>query len=206
MSLIIGSGDVARLISGKKTKGYRELWKKFIDTEVPYYNALASPIDALRTGAILEIPYLNFLGDDYYPQVKVDCESQNVLRVSLDFAKFMKGKLVDFEELKTIFLTDFIEIIRPMKEKDQTVQQDFIKSKFKKNFFQIQSQLLATGLESAKLSFLAVESYDDDENAGRIINENDVVKFEIKRDAEAVEFISSRLVPFQYVKVHFDQK
>ena len=119
MSLIIGSGDVARLISGKKTKGYRELWKKFIDTEVPYYNALASPIDALRTGAILEIPYLNFLGDDYYPQVKVDCESQNVLRVSLDFAKFMKGKLVDFEELKTIFLTDFIEIIRPMKEKDQ---------------------------------------------------------------------------------------
>ena len=203
MSLIIGSGDVPKLISGKHTKGYRELWMKFIDPLPPNYNSLASPINALRTGAILEVPYLNYLGDDYYPQVKVPSESMDVLKVSIDFAKYSKGEIIDFDELKTIFITDFIEIVKPMQNASQADQQKFVKAKFRSNYYQIQSQLFASGLQAANMAFLSVETYDDEKNESRVIIDNDVVKFRIKRDDEAINLIEERLGIFQTVKDNF---
>lgn len=203
MSLIIGSGDIPKLISGKQTKGYRELWLKFIDPVTPNYNSLASPINALRTGAILEVPYLNYLGDDYYPQVKVISELMDVFKVSLDFAKYSGGNIIDFDELKTIFITDFIELIKPMKKRSQKDQQQFVKSKFRNNYYQIQSQLFCTGLDECNISFLSVEVYDDEINEARVIDDNDVVKFRMKRDKEAIELITGRGEIFQTVKDNF---
>lgn len=204
MSLILGSGDIPKLISGKQTKGYRGLWIKFIDTVPPNYNALASPINAMRTGVILETPYLNYLGDDYYPQVKHQSEAMDVFKVSIDFAKFLGGKMVDFDELKTIFITDFIDIIKPMKKLSQSDQQKIVKAKFRNNYYQIQGQLFATDLEEANIAFLSVENYDDEENAIRIIEDNDVVKFRIKRDKKAIDLIKERGLIFQNVKDNFN--
>lgn len=202
MSLVIGSGDVPRLLMGKQTKGYRELWKKFIDDNPPHYNAKASPIDALRTGAILEDVYGATLDESYYFQVKKECEEMDVIRVTLDFAK-MEGGIVDFDELKTIYITDFIEIIRPVLELSQEMQQAFFKKKFKNNYNQVQCQLFACGLDSCNLVFLSVESYDDDVNRARVIEDKDVAKFRITREESAIEVIKERSRVFQDVKDNF---
>lgn len=202
--MIIGSGDISKLLSGKGTKGYRELWSKFIDPNPPYYNAKSSPINALRTGAILETQYSKYLGDDYYSQVKVVCPEMDVLKVSLDFAMYNKGAVVLFEELKTIFLPDFIEVIKPMKNASIEDVKNFLKKNFKKEYNQFQSQLIATGLDISYITFLSVKSYNDEENETRVIEENDLVKFPVKRDIEVVELIKERLTPFQYVKDHFN--
>jgi hypothetical protein len=72
MNLTIGSGDVAALMAGKDTKTFGDLMRKFVDENKPYYNALASPIDALRTGAILEKNYLLTLyDDDHFKQSEI---------------------------------------------------------------------------------------------------------------------------------------
>lgn len=202
--MIIGSGDIAKLLSGLKTKGYRELWQKFTSLEPPYYNALASPIKATRAGAILELRYVHYLGDDYYTQVKASVETHSVLMVSLDFAKREKGKIVDFEELKTIFLPDFIDLIKPMKDRSKNEVKAFLKKNFKKYYNQFQSELLATDLPEATMVFVSVKSYEDDENYNRIIKDNDVVKFRVSRDEEVIELIKRRLGVFQTVKDHFD--
>ncbi len=203
MSLVIGSGDIPKLIMGRNTKGYRDLWQKFISTNPPHYNSFASPIDALRTGAILERAYLDYVGEDYFFQVKQTCSSNSVLTVSLDFAKFDKGNVCDFDELKTMFLPDYINIIKPLLSLNQEDQQEFIKRKFKNNYFQIQSQLLACNLSEANMVFLSVESYEDEVNKSRIIQHKDVCKFRIKADLEAIEIIENRLEIFQSVKDDF---
>lgn len=50
-TMYIGSGDVHALMSGKNTKSHIALMQRFVSGIKPYYNAFASPIDALRTGA-----------------------------------------------------------------------------------------------------------------------------------------------------------
>ncbi len=201
--LKIGSGDVKYLLSGKKTKGYADLWRKFMSETQPYYNALASPIDACRTGAILETAYLQTLSDDYFVQVKQTCNEMTVFRSSIDFAKINAGIVVDFDELKTIFLTDYIDIIVPISQLDINLQQEAIKKKFKKEYNQVQFQLLCAGLDSANLCFLSVDTYEDSVNWEREIDGRDVKKFRISRDEEVIKTALKRGQIFQQVADHF---
>lgn len=206
MNLTIGSGDISALMAGKDTKTFGDLMRKFVDENKPYYNALASPIDALRTGAILEQNYLKLLSDDYFIQYKVTNEDMDVFTSSLDFAKINGGKVVDFDELKTIHLTDYIDYIQPLIPLSQEKQQYVIKKTFKKYYNQIQIQLFCSNLESANLVFLAVDSYDDDENMLREIQENEYAKFRIYRDEKIMSEIKEKANIFQTIKNYFKQK
>ena len=85
--MYIGSGDVHALMSGKETKSHSSLMQRFVSGVKPNYNAYASPIDALRTGAILENRYLLTLPDNYFTQYVVKSEEMDVFKCSLDFAK-----------------------------------------------------------------------------------------------------------------------
>lgn len=120
-TMYIGSGDIHALMSGKETKSHIALMQRFVSGVKPNYNAYASPIDALRTGAILENRYLLTLPDNYFTQYVVKSEEMDVFKCSLDFAKIEKGKLVDFDELKTLFLSDYLEFIEPIKNDNKAL-------------------------------------------------------------------------------------
>lgn len=201
--LTIGSGDVGKLLMKRTAKGYHELWRKFLDENPPHYNAKASPIKALRTGAILETVYVKTLPDDYYCQVKSTFEEMDVFTSSIDFAKLEAGKVVDFEELKTIFFTDYIELVKPICDLPENERIISLKKHFKANYRQIQFQMMCSGLERAKLCFLSVEEYDDEVNESRLIEDKDVSKFVIPRDEEVISSIKKAGEPFQQIKDHF---
>lgn len=203
MVLRIGSGDVKDLLMGKNTKGYKDLLRKFISDDVVRYNALASPIDALRSGAILEDAYLKMLGDDYFIQHQVVSSEMDCLAATLDFAKINDGKLVDFDELKTIFFTDYLEYIVPLKEKAEFEVLSFVKNKAKAYYQQVQHQLYVTELESCNLVYLAVLSYQDDDNYLRTITDDEVFKIRIHRDEKVISEIKERASIFQLIKNHF---
>lgn len=196
----VSSGYATKFLSGTSTKGFNEVLQLFVANDRPYWNSFASPIDALRTGAILENRYLDILDDDYFVQYKATSEKYDCLTSSLDFAKIENGKVVDFDELKTIFLTEYIENIVPLSELKEKEQIDFIKKKFKSNYVQVQFQLFCSGLDSANLVFLSVESYDDDENHLREIQDNDFTKFRVHRDKAIISKIEERAKFFQYIK------
>lgn len=195
--MYIGSGDVTALLSGKGTEAHQKLLRRFVSGEVPYYNALASPIDACRTGAILEGRYLLTLPEDYFTQVKVTCGDMDVFRCSLDFARIDKGEVVDFDELKSVSISDFIEI-NSIEDYDGLLA--FVRKKYKHYYNQVQEQLYCTGLEEANLVFLCVYSYDDEENYLRDIQPNEVLKVRIGRDEEVISFIKERGRIFQQIK------
>lgn len=203
MNLTIGSGDISALMAGINTKTYGDLMRKFVDDYKPYYNALASPIDALRTGAILEQNYLKILTDDYFIQYKVTNDEMDVFTSSLDFAKINGGKIVDFDELKTIHFTDYIELIQPLINKSQEEQQAIISKTFKKYYNQVQIQLFCSKLESANLVFLSVDSYNDEENIIREIKENEYYKFRIDKNDKIINQIKNKAQIFQSIKNHF---
>ena len=102
ISMYIGSGDVAALLAGMDTQTHQKLLQRFVSGEKPYYNAKASPIDALRTGAILEDRYLLTLPDNFFAQYVVVSKEMDVFKSSLDFAKIENGEVVDFDELKSV--------------------------------------------------------------------------------------------------------
>lgn len=197
MNLIIGSGDVADLLSGYKTKAFGDLLRKFVAEDKPYYNALASPIDALRTGAILEVNYLKTLSDDYFAQIKMQSSEMNIFKCSLDFAKIQGGQVVDFDELKSMWFTDFVDMIEPYRDSNKI---EFIKKKFKRYYNQIQHQLYCSELESSNLVFIPVYSYVDEENFEREIKESEIVKFRIYRDEEVIAKLKQRGEMFQMIK------
>ena len=91
MNLVIGSGDANALLMGKETKGFQDLIRKFVANDKPYYNALASPIDQLRSGFILEEAYFKQLPDYYYSQIKKSSKEINVCVSTLDFAVLEKA-------------------------------------------------------------------------------------------------------------------
>jgi len=199
-TLYIGSGDVASLLSDKNSEGFKKLLQRFVSDEKPYYNAKNSPIDALRTGAILEDQYLKILPDCYYSQYIVVSEEMNVFRASLDFAKLESGKVVDFDELKTCSFDDFLQL-----QKIGGNYQEFLKKTYKKYYNQVQEQLYCANLELANLVFLVVYSYDDLENYSREIKENEYVKFRIKRDLDVINSITERGKLFQMIKDFYDE-
>jgi hypothetical protein len=203
--MYIGSGDVGRIMMGANTKGYHDFLKEFVSGEKPCYNALASPIDALRTGAILEESYYQTLSDDFYVQYKVVCKEMDVFRCSLDFAKLSDGKVVDFQELKTVNFDDYLPI-GMIKEADEEEQLEFVRKKRKSNYIQVQQQLLCTGLAAAHLVFLCVESYDDCANEFRRIEERDYTRIRIPRDESIIASIKERGAIFQSIKDYYTKQ
>lgn len=206
MVLTIGSGQTDKLLMNPSNQGYQDLLRFFVASERPYWNSFSSPIDALRTGAILEFNYLNTLPFNYIFQKKVRSMEMDCFVASIDFAKIENNEVVDFDELKTINLTDFWNEISPYADEPESIYLDMIKKKFKKNYNQIQFQLFCTELESANLVFLAVKSYDDEENQIREIQQNEVVKFRIQRDESVISEIKEKGQFFQDIKDHFYEK
>lgn len=195
-TMYIGSGDITALLSGIKTKTHATLLRRFVSDVKPIYNAYNSPIDALRTGQILEDRFALFVSDEYYSQVYVVSEEMDVFKASLDFAKFENGKVVDFIELKTKSFNDFLEL-ESMNDKELLT---YVKKKHKNNYNQIQEQLMCTGLNEASLVFLVVYTYDDDINKNRIIKDTETKTIRIKRDNVVIEKIMSRGLIFQKIK------
>ena len=203
MNLYIGSGDIKSLLMGNDTKGYQDFLRKFVSDEKPNYNAFSSPIDALRTGVILESRYLMRLPENYFCQWRETYSEMDVFISSIDFAKIEKGVIVDFDELKTIYLTDYLDIIQPLKDKTKKEYTEVLKKKFKSNYEQLQAQIMCAGLKSANLVFLSVETYIDEENQVREIRDSDYIKFRIDRDDSVIDKIKSKGKFFQMIKDNF---
>lgn len=200
-TMYIGSGDVTALLSGKHTETHAKLLRRFVSGEKPYYNAKASPIDAFRTGAILEDRYQLTLADNYFAQHLVVCEEMDVLKASLDFALIEKGKVINFDELKTCNFGDYLEFEDIKDDSNKCLA--YIKKRYKNNYRQVQEQLLCTGLDSANIVFLAVYSYDDEVNYKRDIRENEYMKFRIHRDEKVISEIKERAEIFQKIKDYY---
>lgn len=202
LSTYIGSGDVSSLMAGKDTKAYLSLMQRFVSNEIPYYNAKESPIDALRTGAILEERFFLTLDDSWFCQYFVQSKEMDVFKATLDFAKINGGEVVDFIELKTVGFNDYITMVEPIRD-DNKALVEFLKKKHKAYYYQIQEQLYCTNLERAHLCFLSVTSYDDDENYQRIINSHEYTLVEVERDDEVIDAICHRAIIFQLLKDNF---
>lgn len=202
ISAYIGSGDVAAMMAGKDTKTYLSLMQRFVSNELPVRNAKESPIDALRTGAILEERFLLTLDDSYFAQYFVQSEEMDVFKATLDFAKLDGGEVVDFIELKTVGFNDYLTMVEPIRDDNEALL-EFLKKKHKNYYFQIQEQLYCTKLEKAHLCFLSVTSYDDDENYTRIIMPHEYTIVEVERDDEVIDAICERGKIFQTIKDNF---
>lgn len=201
-TMYIGSGDIHSLMAGKDSKAHISLMQRFVSGIKPYYNAKSSPIDALRTGAILEDRYLLFLPMWYIPQFVVRSKEMDVFKASLDFAEIKDGKLHDFTELKTVYLNDYIDNIQPIKGNNDLLL-SYLKKRHKDYHNQVQEQLYCTELESCNLSFLCVNSYDDEENYHRIITEDDFTTVRVPRDEKIINAIKARGQIFQQIKNNY---
>lgn len=204
ISAYIGSGDVAAMMSGKDSKAYLSLMQRFVSNEIPVRNAKQSPIDALRTGAILEERFYLTLDDSWFYQHFVQSEDMDVFKATLDFAQIQEGSVVDFIELKTVGFNDYITSIEPIRDDKQALL-EFLKKKHKSYYYQVQEQLYCTGLEKAHLCFLSVTSYDDEENYLRIINSHEYTMVEVERDDKVIEQICKRGEIFQTIKNNFKE-
>lgn len=202
LSTYIGSGDVSSMMAGKDTKAYLSLMQRFVSNEIPYYNAKESPIDALRTGAILEERFFLTLDDSWFCQYFVQSKGMDVFKATLDFAQINGGEVVDFIELKTVGFNDYITMVEPIRD-DNKALVEFLKKKHKAYYYQIQEQLYCTNLERAHLCFLSVTSYDDDENYQRIINSHEYTLVEVERDEAVIDEICHRGIIFQLIKDNF---
>lgn len=201
----IGSGDVSALMSGLDTQAHGNLLRKFVSDEYPNYNAKASPIDALRTGAILEERYYLTLSDGYYPQFHVTAKEMDVFVAHLDFAKLEAGNVVDFDELKTMSFNDFLSDLELIKD-DNDILIAYLKKKHKAYYNQVQEQLYCTGLDSCNVVFVAVLTYDDDDNYSREIQPNEIIKVRVERDEKVIAQIKERAVPFQMLRTYYTCK
>lgn len=198
--MYLGSGDTTALLSGIDTKGHLALLQKFVSGVTPSYNAKASPIDALRIGAILEERYIDQFDDDnYYPQVLAVCPTMDVLICHLDIAKMENGRILEFIEVKTVGFVDFQEMIL-MTEAELL---EHVRKAYKSYYNQVQQQLLCTELPEAEIHFVQVMDYEDDNNYNRIINPSEVIKCRIEADPEVQGKIITRGKIFQDIKDYF---
>jgi len=201
MKLSIGSGDVKSIMMGKTTKGYQDFLRAFVSDDIQVYNSYASPIDALRTGKVLEDRFANYI-EGYYVDYKFRSTIMDVLACSLDFAKLDNGKVVDFIELKTMWFTDYLDLVSPIKgDNDRLVQ--WFKKDAKAYYNQVQEQLFVTELDSCDVRYLCVQSYDDEFNASYDVTENDFTSFRVSRDEEVISTILKSAEFFQGIKDHF---
>ncbi len=194
-SMYIGSGDITHLMAGLKTKTHLSLLARFCSGEIPYYNAKASPLDACRTGAILEDRFLLTLPDNYFPQYHETSNQMDVFKCSLDFAEIEKGKLKSAIELKTIWFENIVNI-------ENTVE--YVKKKHKKYYNQIQEQIFCTELSEITLIFLPVYTYKDEVNLVRNIDKSELIKIIIPKDEDTIEKIKERGLIFQQLKDYYE--
>ena len=134
VSTYIGSGDVSAMMAGKDTKAYLSLMQRFVSNEIPFYNAKESPIDALRTGAILEERFFLTLDDSWFYQYFVQSDEMDVFKATLDFAQIENGKVVDFIELKTVGFNDYITMIEPIHDDNEALV-ELLKKKHKNYYY-----------------------------------------------------------------------
>lgn len=202
-TMYIGSGDITSLMSRKDSQSHLSLLKRFVSGVKPYYNARASPIDALRTGAILEDRYLLILPDNYFTQYVCVSDEMDVFKCSLDFAKIEHGVIVDFDELKSVYLSDYLEF--EQYKNDNEALLTYVKKKYKYYYYQVQEQLFCTGLNECNLVFLSVMTYDDDENLTRDIEPNEYTKIRVPRDEKVIQEIKNRGLIFQQIKKYYSE-
>lgn len=201
--MYLGSGDTTALLSGIDTKGHLSLLQRFVSDVKPNYNAKASPIDALRIGAILEERYISQFDDDnFYPQVTAVCPFMDVFICHLDIAKVEAGKITEFIEVKTVGFVDFQEMI--LMTDDELLAH--VKKAYKNYYNQVQQQLMCTGLQTAEIHFIQVIDYDDDNNYERVINPFEVIKCRIDADPDVAAKIAERGQIFQNMKDYFNKK
>ncbi|MDL2211861.1 hypothetical protein LJB88_03180 [Erysipelotrichaceae bacterium OttesenSCG-928-M19] len=192
----IGSGQTKYLLSkNKESKTYKKFLSQFFGIEKVVYNAYASPIDAARIGQITEDRYYEQMDDGWFTQTKVVNKDMNVLIASLDVSKLVNGKVIDFEEVKSLFFIEFIEL-------DEDTD---IKVKFKNYYNQIQHQLLCSGLNEATLTFICVYDYNDEEAYKRVIEDKDIKKYKISRDEDVFNQIIENAKPFQLMKNYLEK-
>lgn len=199
-SMYIGSGDVSSLLAGLNTESHQKLLRRFVSGEIPYYNAKNSPIDACRTGAILEDRYFQVLDDGWYPQFKVVSNEMDVLRASLDFARLEYGNVVAIQELKCIEFDDFRSLC------DSSNKLEYVKKKYKIYYNQVQEQMYCSNLDNVTMTFVSVYSYDDNVNKVRDIQENEIEKVIITRDESVISLIKERAKPFQMLKDIYNKR
>lgn len=193
-SMYIGSGDTAALLANKTSKAHASLMQRFVSGVIPYRNSLNSPIDALRAGAILESRYISVLPGNYLAQYYVQCPEMDVLSCHLDFAKVENGKVIDFIELKTCSLFDFVEIVET---------EEYIIKKYKHYYWQVQQQLLCTGLSRGRIRFVARESENDEDNYSRVFSIDEHKEVIIKRNEDIIILIKQRAEIYQHIKNYF---
>lgn len=197
-TMYIGSGDITALLSDIHSSSYAKLLQRFVSGEKPHYNALASPIDALRTGAILEDVYGKTLPFCYVSQYKVQSIEMDVFKASLDFAEIDDGKLKTFIELKTVSFDEYFDKIVPLESNSEKLA--YVR-KYKKHYYnQVQEQLYCSGLDQATLAFLCVFEYNDEKNWNREIKDNEITRVTIPRDDTVIDQIKSRGEIFQRIK------
>lgn len=195
-TMYIGSGSVYALLSGLHTKTHAGLMQQFVSGVKPHYNAYSSPIDALRTGQILEDRFAEHVGDEYYTQMKVKCDEMDVLIATLDFVKLSNGKVIDFIELKTCAFDEFITF-NQMTDADLLT---YTKKKNKRYYNQIQHQLLCTGLNTCKMTYLVSYTYVDEDNYSRVIKKEDYRTITVSRDEKVISLIKERAYIFQQIR------
>lgn len=61
-------------------------------------------------------------------------------RLHLDFAKLSKGKVCDFDELKSISLNDYMDLMPYKDDYDERLK--YIKKRYKHYYNQVQEQLM----------------------------------------------------------------
>ncbi|MDR2913682.1 MAG: hypothetical protein LBV74_02420 [Tannerella sp.] len=202
-TMYIGSGDIYALLSGKHTKGHQALMRRFVSGIKPYYNALLSPIDALRTGVILKERYLLDLPDNSIIKYPVCSSEMDVFKCTIDHVSIERDVMVDFEKVKTINLSDYMDFMRIKKNKKQLL--GYICKKYRNYYNQVQEQLYCTELDSCNLVFLSVTSYDDEINEKRNIQPDDFFKVRIYRDEDVISMIKERGKVFQQIKDYYNE-
>lgn len=198
--MYIGSGDTTKLLAGKDTRGHLELLQRFVSDVKPNFNAKSSPIDALRTGAILEERYISQFDDtNYYPQVLCVSPEMDVFICHLDIAELTEGVVTNFIEVKSVGFIDFQEML--LLDNDELLKH--VRKAYKTYYNQIQEQLFCTNLGQCELHFIQVLSYDDTCNYERIISNNEVIKCQIRRDEEVISKLRERGKVFQILKDYY---
>lgn len=201
-TMYIGSGDVSALLSGRNTETHYSLLRRFVSGVKPYYNAKASPIDACRTGAILEDRYFLLLPDGWFSQYVIQSCEMDVFKASLDFARLDCGQVVEIEELKCIEFDDFLAL-NSLSEKDRLKS---VKKKYKAYYNQVQEQMYCSGLSLVTMVFVAVLSYVDEENYERDIQPHEILKIWIERDETVINRIKACGQPFQMLRDYYVEK
>lgn len=199
-SMYLGSADTPALLADVQTKANQALLRRFVSGCTPVYNALASPIDALRTGAILEERMAEIV-EDYLPQFRVIDEEMNVFRATLDFAHLEGGEVINFIEQKTIWWEEFAEL---MEAKEQGRELDYILKNRKHEFQQVQQQIMCTGVNFGTMRFVSVYTYDDDVNRTRDIQPYEWTDVVIRPDDKIIKAIRRRGEIFQKIKDEYE--